>query len=86
AFAGAVIFVILVTYFINKTDLGRAMRAPSESTPIAATLGINTKRVFTVAFSLGIMFAGIGGLLLTPMFLISPQVGSSFSTIAMCAM
>lgn len=86
AFIGALISVILVTYFINKTDRGRAMRATSESTTIAATLGINTNRIFSFAFSLGIVFVGIAGLLLTPMFLISPQTGFNFSVIAFVAM
>ncbi|MGI6037540.1 MAG: branched-chain amino acid ABC transporter permease [Limnochordia bacterium] len=86
AFIGALIFVLLVNYFINSTDLGRAMRATSESSIIAATLGIDTERVFTIAFALGILFAGLAGLLLTPMFLISPQIGTTFSTVAMSAM
>ncbi len=86
ALAGAVVFVVIVTLFLNRTDLGRAMRATAESTVVANTLGINVKLVYTIAFSLGTVLAGISGLLLTPMFLISPQVGTTFSTIAMCAM
>ena len=86
AFIGALIFVTLVTYFLSKTDLGRAMRATAENTTVARTLGINVKLVFTIAFSLGTVFAGIAGLLMTPMFLISPQAGTTFSTIAMCSM
>ncbi|MDR2390972.1 MAG: branched-chain amino acid ABC transporter permease [Planctomycetota bacterium] len=86
AFAGALLFVTLVTYFLSRTDLGRAMRATAENTAVAQTLGINVNLVFTIAFSLGTLFAGIAGLLMTPMFLISPQVGTTFSTIAMCAM
>ena len=86
AFFGALVFVILITYFLNSTDLGRAMRATAENTTVAKTLGINVKLVFTIAFSLGTVFAGIAGLLMTPMFLIFPQAGTTFSTIAMCAM
>ncbi|MDR1315434.1 MAG: branched-chain amino acid ABC transporter permease [Spirochaetales bacterium] len=86
AFAGALVFVTLVTFFLNRTNMGRAMRATAENTTVAQTLGINVKLVFTIAFSLGTVFAGVAGLLMTPMFLISPQVGTTFSTIAMCAM
>jgi branched-chain amino acid transport system permease protein len=86
AFIGAFIFVIMVSYFLSKTDLGRAMRATSENSVVAEMLGIKTKVVYTIAFGLGTVFAGIAGLLLTPMFLISPQIGTTFSTIAMCAM
>jgi len=86
AFVGALVFVTMVTYFLNKTDLGRAMRATAENSTVAKTLGINVKLVFTIAFGLGTIFAGTAGLLMTPMFLISPQAGTTFSTIAMCAM
>ena len=86
AFFGALAFVMLITYFLSRTDLGRAMRATAENTTVAQTLGINVTRVFTIAFCLGTVFAGVAGLLMTPMFLISPQVGTTFSTIAMCAM
>lgn len=86
AFVGAFVFVVLVSYFLSRTDLGRAMRATSENSDIAKMLGVNTKVVYTIAFSLGTVFAGVAGLFLTPMFLISPQIGTTFSTIAMCAM
>jgi len=86
AFFGALLFVILITYLLNNTNLGRAMRATAENTTVAQTLGINVKLVFTIAFSIGTVFAGIAGLLMTPMFLIFPQAGTTFSTIAMCAM
>lgn len=85
AFVGALIFVFMVSYFLSSTDLGRAMRATSEDRTVAAMLGVKTKSVYSIAFSLGTVFAGVAGLLLTPMFLLSPQVGTTFSTIAMSA-
>jgi branched-chain amino acid transport system permease protein len=85
AFGGALIFVFLVSYFLSSTDLGRAMRSTSEDSTVAAMLGVNTRAVYTMAFGLGTVFAGIAGLLLTPMFLISPQVGTTFSTIGLSA-
>lgn len=85
AFGGALVFVFLVSWFLSSTDLGRAMRATSEDRTVAAMLGVKTRSVYTIAFALGTVFAGIAGLLLTPMFLLSPQVGTTFSTIAMSA-
>ena len=86
AFMAAAVFVVFVNWFLSKTDIGRAMRATSENQVIAESLGIRTGRVYVVAFSLGTVFAGIAGLLLSPMFLPFPKIGSQFSTIAMSAM
>ena len=83
AFIVALIFVIGMNYFLNSTDMGRAMRATSEDSTVASMLGVNTKVVYTVAFSLGIVFAGISGLLLSPIYSIHPRSGVLFSTIAM---
>ena len=83
AFAVALVFVIAMSYFLGSTDMGRAMRATSEDNTIAALLGVNTKVIYTVAFSLGIVFAGISGLLLSPIYSINPRSGVLFSTIAM---
>lgn len=86
AFCAAGVFVIFLNWFLNKTDLGRAMRATSENKTIAESLGIKSNRAYITAFALGTMFAGIAGLLLSPMFMPYPKSGAQFSTIAMSAM
>ncbi|MGI6161435.1 MAG: branched-chain amino acid ABC transporter permease [Christensenellales bacterium] len=83
AFGAAAIAVVLMTYFLNKTDMGRAMRSTSEDRTIAALLGVNTDVIYTLAFGMGTVFAGLSGLLLTPMFNIQPRAGVLFSTIGM---
>ena len=86
AFGFALVFVIFVHWFLNKTDIGCAMRATAENQTVAASLGVNTKLCFVLAFALGTMFAGISGLLITPMFMAYPKIGTTFSTIAMSSM
>ena len=86
AFLFALVFVIFINWFLNKTDIGCAMRATAENQTVAASLGINTKFCFICAFSLGTMFAGISGLLITPMFMAYPKIGTTFSIIAMSSM
>ncbi|HEX3038461.1 MAG TPA: branched-chain amino acid ABC transporter permease [Oscillospiraceae bacterium] len=86
AFVAAAAFALFVNWFLSSTDIGRAMRATSENRVIAESLGIKTSIVFITAFALGTVFAGISGLLVSPIFLLSPKVGSTFSTIAMSAM
>lgn len=78
-----IVFVWLIDFFLNKTDLGRAMRATSENPTVAQSLGINTIYIFGFAFALGTTFAGITGLLLSPMYFVYPTVGTNFKSIAM---
>ena len=77
------VFVVAVSIFLNKSDVGRAMRATAENTEIAQMLGINTTNMFMLAFALGIAFAGIAGLQLSPTYFVNPTVGAPFKTIAM---
>ena len=86
AFVAAAAFAVFVNWFLGSTDIGRAMRATSENRVIAESLGIKTSIVFITAFAMGTVFAGISGLLISPIFLLSPKVGSQFSIIAMSAM
>ena len=46
-------------------------------------LGVNTRRTFAFAFSLGVTMAGLSGLLLTPIYYVFPNVGMPFKTISM---
>jgi len=85
AFLAAALFVVFVNWFLSKTDIGRAMRATSENRVVAESLGIRTSRVYVIAFSLGTVFAGLSGLLLSPMFLVFPTLGAAFGMVAMAA-
>lgn len=86
AFCITIVLVILLTLFLNKTYMGRAMRATSESLLVAKTLGINTSQIYITAFGLATVLAGIAGLLIAPGMIVFPQVGINFSTMATAAM
>lgn len=81
-----IICVSLIYLLLNKTDMGRAMRATSENPTVAQSLGINTRRVYATSFALGVSFAGLTGLMLTNMTYIFPTVGDSYKSIAMVAL
>lgn len=83
AFIAMVILVVLVNALLTKTNLGRAMRATAEKPEVAKMLGINTDFTYTIAFIIGVVFAGLAGLLLTPLYYVTPTVGSIFRTSAM---
>ncbi|MDO4322512.1 MAG: branched-chain amino acid ABC transporter permease [Lachnospiraceae bacterium] len=80
AFLAACLLIFITWLFMQKTYMGRAMRATSEKPEVAQILGINTKVAFTVAFVLSVILAGVAGLLLTPIYTIYPSVGSVLKT------
>ncbi|MCL1991834.1 MAG: branched-chain amino acid ABC transporter permease [Spirochaetes bacterium] len=86
AFLSAIAFVIFVNWFLTRTDIGRAMRATSENKVVAESLGIRGGMVYITAFAIGTMFAGVSGLLLSPVQLIFPTAGEPFGIVAMSAM
>ena len=85
AFCAMIILVVGVYTLLNKTTLGRAMRATAEKPEVAQMLGINTKKTFTIAFMIGVIFAGLSGLLLTPLYYVTPTSGHMFRTTAYIA-
>ena len=64
--------------FLKKTDIGMAIRACTVEKEGAALVGINVKRIYLVAFGIGIVCAGVAGSTLLPFFYVSPTVGSIF--------
>lgn len=83
AFVVALVLILAISIVMSKTSLGRAMRATAEKVHVAEMLGIDTRRTFTFAFILGIVLAGIAGLLLTPIYDIKPTSGTIFKSTAL---
>lgn len=55
-------------WFVQKTKMGRAMRAVSENKEVAALMGINVDRVIVTAFTVGAAMAGAAGVLYALMY------------------
>ncbi|WP_232701922.1 branched-chain amino acid ABC transporter permease [Halobacterium wangiae] len=62
--AWGVLTVAAVWAFLNRTRYGLVVRAGTEDDEMAAALGIDVRRVFTVVFALGAALAGVAGALL----------------------
>ncbi len=52
--------------FVYKTRFGIMLRATSQDMRMASALGINVKRVYVQAFTLGCFMAGLGGAVVVP--------------------
>ncbi len=53
-------------WFFNRSKPGRIIRATAINKELAASIGVDTKRTFTLVFALGAFFAGFGGALAAP--------------------
>lgn len=71
----AVLLLIAMMYFLNRTWLGRALKAVSQDRQAAAVVGINPLTMNTLAFGLGTMLAGMSGAVMVTIFSWIPWVG-----------
>ncbi len=68
--------LIFLTYFlIQKTRLGKAMRATFQDRDTAALMGVQINRIHTVTFAMGSALAAAAGALLGPVFVAYPTMG-----------
>lgn len=58
-----VILMVLLTYIVQKTKMGKAMHAVSFDTETAKLMGINEDRVISFTFGIGSALAAAGGVL-----------------------
>jgi branched-chain amino acid transport system permease protein len=82
---GAFLTTGVVYVLIHRTRLGAALMATAEDREAAALMGIDTDRMFTLAWGIGAATAGIAGSLLSNFFYIFPEVGGVFVLIAFVA-
>lgn len=82
AFFVVILIVILLYLFLQKTMVGRAIRAVSMQRQAAHLVGINVKRIYLLAFGIGTALVGIAGAMLMPIYSVFPTLGASFVLIA----
>jgi branched-chain amino acid transport system permease protein len=73
----AIVLLLALDLFLRKTWYGQAMRAVAQDMQGANMVGINVNQIFGYAFGLSTVLAGLAGVLLAPIHLISPFVGWS---------
>jgi branched-chain amino acid transport system permease protein len=65
--------------FLQKTRLGKAIRATSQSREVAMVCGIDVGRIHMLAFGLAAALAGAGGSLVAVMVAIQPEMGQTYT-------
>jgi len=79
---GAVIVTSVVYLFLNRTRLGAALEATASDKDAARLMGIDSHKMFALAWGIGAACAGAAGALLSTFFPIFPEVGANFILIA----
>ena len=81
-FAAGLIVLFLLYQFMKKTYLGWAIHAASEDLSGAKLMGINPKRVYSIAMGIAALTAGISGVLVGITFTFYPHSGTQYLIIA----
>jgi len=80
--AGAILVTLGIYLFITKTRLGAALEATAADKEAARLMGIDSQKMFALAWGIGAACAGVAGGLLSTFFPIFPDVGANFILIA----
>ncbi len=62
----AIVIMIAFDFVMNRTMLGKAMRAVAANGSVASLMGINTNAIMVIAFVVSSALAGLSGFLLAP--------------------
>ena len=82
AFAGALVVSALLIVILQRTDLGRAIRAVAKEKQGARLMGIDVEHVYAMSFGLGLACLGAAACFLLPAYYVNPQVGNGFVLVA----
>ncbi len=80
---GALVLALIITallwLFLERTKLGRAIRATAYDQVGARAVGINIGRMYALTFGIGAALAGAAGALISTTSAITPMMGSSYT-------
>ncbi|MFZ6733917.1 branched-chain amino acid ABC transporter permease [Undibacterium sp. Ji42W] len=79
---GAILVTMGIYLFLTKTRAGAALEATAADKEAAQLMGIDSQKMFAMAWGIGAACAGVAGALLSTFFPIFPEVGANFILIA----
>ena len=75
--AAGILIMIALSWIINRTKVGKAMRAVSEDKDAAQLMGIGVNQTISITFAIGSALAAIAGVLLCSAYpILMPTTGS----------
>lgn len=79
---GAIVVTGAIYFFLHRTRVGAALEATAADKEAARLMGIDSNRMFSLAWGIGAACAGAAGGLLSTFFPIFPDVGANFILLA----
>jgi branched-chain amino acid transport system permease protein len=79
AFLLVIVISILFFFILNRTSLGRSIRATSQDLDAARLVGVDVAKTYAITFGLGVGAAGAAGTLWSILFPISPMMGGELT-------
>lgn len=74
-FVGALIILVLLYLFLNRTRLGKSIRAAAQNKNAARMVGIEIDSVYAITFGLCVALTGAAGMMISPTQAIFPYMG-----------
>jgi branched-chain amino acid transport system permease protein len=68
----------LLYVILYRTSIGLVVRAGIEDARMVGILGINVRRAFLMVFAIGVVAAGVSGMLYAPIVSVQPDMGANF--------
>ena len=81
-FCVAVVIIFMLYLFFQKSYLGRSIRAASDDETAAQLMGVNTKRIYSLAMGIAMMTAAVAGVLVGMTFTFYPHTGPQYLIVA----
>lgn len=72
----SIVLLVGLYFFVQKTRLGRDMRAVADNKELASIVGINERRISDYSFLIGSLLAGIAGILIGLEQNLEPAMGT----------
>ena len=79
SFDFALCLTLLLYTLLQKSEVGRAIRATAQNRSVATLMGIDQKKIYRLSFGLSLAMVGASGALLIPYYPVSTTVGNIFS-------
>jgi branched-chain amino acid transport system permease protein len=79
---GAILVTLGIYFFLTRTKAGAALEATAADKEAAQLMGIDSHKMFALAWGVGAACAGVAGSLLSTFIPIFPDVGANFILIA----
>lgn len=74
----SIALVVGLYFWYRKSPAGLRVRAMTSNPVLAEALGINTRRLASQTFIVGVVLAGVAGVLLAPLVRIEPGIGVDY--------